>query len=1653
MRKYVASAFCILFSALAFPSWGGVSSEELVAALGLSGDLTASSLILESGATSITPVDSAAVHVIPNSGQAVELSTGVAGQSQLGDKDFNDDDEPDCTSLSLTLNVPDGKTHLVYSTSFVTAESDTGSGDYAVLRYSLDGGPGAWEPLGDAYSAATTDGGGQVKTRSSLDLSGAGELALEFEVCDIENGDVDSALVILELAFSTGELVSAAELAEALVPEQYTVLSSRLAVSSNGEPVPGIEAARAVPAEGGVYLYTGIAEDSGIGSTDLLQDVYPDCVEFELELEVPYENPNTDVMSLLFTTQFSTAEPLGGSGANDYAQLEYTIHSGHPPTTMDLGSVALSAEPSSRPLLRALNVIDTRAVSLNFSICDAGNGSVDSALFISRLFFSDQIDATAVVNPRPDKSKPSTGTYSYSKQLLNVPGKSPFLPFDFSIHYSSTPVDYKVTLDCFYLFGLFPMACIPYYDYYRSWAHSYEWRIASGEGEIIVKRGDGVWEYFTPGAYDPATGTIVFHPKHGGNFSSLVLNFNSLAFTYMTSNQIRYTLGLSPWGHRLNRISDAKGNEVSIEHLSSTDMDITDTRGNVARLRWNGRGKATIDYAGLTIVSLDFAPDSENSYNLVAATDPLGQRTVYSYRNSTVEHNLLERITDPDGNDVVRLQYDGDSRVTRQWDANGSVTTNRYQGPFVYRTDREGSETLDIFDMDDRILVTQDALGGIVNFAYDENHNVIAHVDQLGFETRQTYDGPNLTERINATDDVTTATFDSRNNKLTKATSKGAESFASRFDYDEIDNLVTVTDPIGQKLHYDYNESGQVEYARDRNGNEFRYYYNNLGDLASVVDPTGATTTMEYDGLGRKVRSVGRAGGAMLWEYDLAGQMKSETDPLGRTTHYKYDGEGHVLEKRAPGGAVTTFAYRPTGEILRVTDPVGISLSYDYDREGRQTRSIDPLGRSVNYDYDAGGRLIRVNVMDESNRLVNSASATYDSVGNSVSVIDPRGNATRFGHDSLKRITTEINPLGNVTRNAYDDPRGLLTKFTNARGQSVEFYYDPSGRLTVLDFPGGTRVAHSLDGNGNQLQTIGRDGSIIQRDFDSMNRMEQRIDGFGNRISYVYDAESNLTSLTYSDSKTVHYTYDPLNRLESVTDWDGRVTRYAYNDIGKLAETRAPDGSRVSYSYDLSGRLTEIVDLAADGSVIYRSSMGYNDAGLRVSEEVEAPLVPRTGKLDRKLTYNAANQFTQEGRNSSRYDADGNMVEGTVGGTTRSFVYDETNQLVGAGRDSFQYDPDGMRVQTRIDNQVVRNVYDPSGPFPRLLEQHDAKGRIIARYVYGVGLIGREIGHTDRLQVYHFDSRGSTVAITDKSGRVKDAYAYNPYGEVAARQGSANSRGRAWGTPTNPFTFLGRWGVVDDGNGLYHMGARYYAPELMRFIQKDPEFGGKLSDPQSLNRYSYAVGNPIQLIDPTGTYFLIDDAIISLIGAVANMLSVLISDLISGEWSSYLDYMASFIGGIVWGETFLYTGNPFVAGTLSAVVEQGWLGFTYMMATPYQFALTMTTPDWEAFGIKAAVSIGIGSAMSAIPMPGGGGKFAGLKKVFGTKVWSTAVLMERRGLGSFVASRFVLKAGIGLGKGFFVRGDRWGAKDNIPLISSIPTLKESEQVRWDPLSP
>ena len=108
---------------------------------------------------------------------------------------------------------------------------------------------------------------------------------------------------------------------------------------------------------------------------------------------------------------------------------------------------------------------------------------------------------------------------------------------------------------------------------------------------------------------------------------------------------------------------------------------------------------------------------------------------------------------------------------------------------------------------------------------------------------------------------------------------------------------------------------------------------------------------------------------------------------------------------------------------------------------------------------------------------------------------------------------------------------------------------------------------------------------------------------------------------------------------------------------------------------------------------------------------------------------------------------------------------------------------------------------------------------------------------------YLYNAHGDVIGLTDESGTVVNSYAYSPWGEIRTQTESVK----------NPIKYAGEY--YDDELDMLYLRARYYDPQIGRFICLDAE-KGSIQNPMDMNRYVYCRNNPLKYVDPTGNFFL-----------------------------------------------------------------------------------------------------------------------------------------------------------------------------------------------------
>lgn len=832
--------------------------------------------------------------------------------------------------------------------------------------------------------------------------------------------------------------------------------------------------------------------------------------------------------------------------------------------------------------------------------------------------------------------------------------------------------------------------------------------------------------------------------------------------------------------------------------------------------------------------------------------------------------------------------------------ASQMVTSNRYDtfGRVIEQYSQGDTNQTWRLYWGDFVTVEEDPTGARKRYFYDDKHRLITLQDALGHFTDSFYDGQDhVWQTVSHLFETNTFWYDGRHNLETTRDPLGEYN---DFFYDAQDRMIYHVDELLRTNRFGYNSKHQIVGSTNAVGDWVTYTYNaSDGTKATRVDP-GGTTTYIYDSWGQLSRvafpgSLGSEGllnnslGDVLsrtnargfvtsFQYNARRQLTNTVAPTNLTTSVSYDAVGSVAATSDARGFVSSNLWSPTRKILALTlpsTPQGAPIvSNVYDRRDWLSKTInplqqvslftndaaqqlvsvtDPLLRTTKMSYDAVGRLTGttnaaneatrqfwskrsqlVQIADPANRIV---KRKYDAAGNQTLLTNRNGRVWQFQYDAANRLTNRISPLLRETRLSYNS-RGLLSTVREPSTQTTTNLYDARGRLTNrADQVASTAYHHDANNNITNIVEAGKTNAWT---FDAYDRVATYRDSEWNLIQYAYDQNGNLTNLVYPGGKTVAYFYDSLNRLTNVTDWANRKTSIEYDLGSHVRRITRPNGSVREMNYDGAGQMTNIVERLTNNAPIAYFKLNWNNAA-RVEWEFAAPPPQPYTPPTRVMTYDFDNRLATFNGNSVTHDLDGNMTYGPgTNSTFISYVYDARNRLLSVGGLNYAYDPAGNRVAVTNGASATRFVINPNAALSQVLIRTKPDGSK-TYYVYGLGLL-YEVNETSggvetSTRSYHYDIRGSTIALTAGNGNPTDYIQYSAYGTIAFRAGSTDT----------PFLYNGRHGVQTDANGLLYMRARYYNPFLCRFLNPDPVgFSG------GLNFYAYADGNPISLLDPFG---------------------------------------------------------------------------------------------------------------------------------------------------------------------------------------------------------
>jgi RHS repeat-associated protein len=436
-----------------------------------------------------------------------------------------------------------------------------------------------------------------------------------------------------------------------------------------------------------------------------------------------------------------------------------------------------------------------------------------------------------------------------------------------------------------------------------------------------------------------------------------------------------------------------------------------------------------------------------------------------------------------------------------------------------------------------------------------------------------------------------------------------AESFTTRYVWDQLGRLARVSDNAGQTAYFTYDSRDQLVQRADPLGAAIT---DPLGVVPTGINAPGNTTRWLHDGLGRVLTEThdlrtGGQGGAPLdlsnpanpdgqvtlaYVWDQSSRLRAIVDDAGRTTTMGYDALDRKTTHTYADGSFAQFRFDLDDNVQSIRDPNGSVITRTHDALNRlvqvdvsrapgvggttrETYAHDGLGRVVRMTDDNGGLAPSVveRTFDSLSRLVEerqdgkAISSTFTGDGKRTSVTYPGGRTIGYVHDALDRVQRITDGTGVGA--------GMIAEYGwTGPGHRPLFRRSGNGTaLTMLDDLGQTDVGYDSVQRLTRLRHVGPSGqAFVDRahgyDRASNRTFEQRLDDGGLTDRYAYDSTYRVTASFFDeagpaggdpapgavrrDLAASAYRYDGVGNRVEVTE-DRLVTRPPTPGGGKAA--------------------------------------------------------------------------------------------------------------------------------------------------------------------------------------------------------------------------------------------------------------------------------------------------------------------------------------------------------------------------------------------------------------------------------------------------------------------------------------------------------------------
>lgn len=848
-----------------------------------------------------------------------------------------------------------------------------------------------------------------------------------------------------------------------------------------------------------------------------------------------------------------------------------------------------------------------------------------------------------------------------------------------------------------------------------------------------------LWRLYPPGTPTPI---VEYGYDAAGNLATA-------AYADGTALHYHYEDPLDP--HNLTRVTDGAGRLVEAHEYDAEDRAVTSyAEGNLGFVSvaydQPGRSATTVTPAGTKTIAYDFVNGvavgssvaggecgcdrteiwDKSGFNLVESVDGRGVRTLYRDHDAWGHPRRVVRAAGTPQEQTWLYQYDGSGLVVEETDPAGrrTITTRRFGQVEKVELEVPGQprvvrETWAYYGDGRPYFGAGFWIGYHPMTAGDPSSGLVAARSMEGEERYGNYNALGQPGYLVDLDGVRhEMTYSPTGRLLTRTNTATGATVAHT--YDALGHPDTLTLPEGETLDFDHDVGGNLLSVTDALGNRIVYAYDEQGNrvLEERFDPAGTRRYVRshaYDADGRLWKTVYADGAFEEFEYDPAGNLVRHWDPARTLTENAYDPLGRLERVTRAGAVVSEHAYNVLDQVASVTDGEGRTTSYEYDAFGFLTRVVSPdTGVTTYSEHETGFAYFGLPY-----RKVDNAGTEF-SLGwqNVFGQTRLRSVVASVGGSVQEQLGFLFTPGGRVsestynwmsTYHGYDAAARLLwtvLRYSAEVGPEVRYGRDRADRVRTLTYPSGRVLTYDRDAAGNVSRVSGvKDGEqSVYADlvtYHPFGPPSGFVRGNGVAETVALDADYRVASIASSGGVLSRsYGYGLDRNVAAVADGvrPERSWSYGYDAQGRLSAAAGPTGT-YSWSYDGAGnRLTQERDGARTDYVYEPGTSrlaGLSGAETATYGHDANGSVTSDGRFE--YAYGALGRLKQAGGAQYRYAATGERVLATdpATGRARLFIHDEQGRLLGEyhgdnGAWIVEYVWLGERLLARIENEAER---------------------------------------------------------------------------------------------------------------------------------------------------------------------------------------------------------------------------------------------------------------------------------------------------------------------------------------------------------------------------